>query len=62
MPQKIGGDYSSQEYDSSTRDGIKIGGIVAKKSASLFHILSKIYTVSLEKYHFHVVKAMSLIN
>ena len=41
MPQQIGAGYSSQEYNLSTCDGVKIGGVVAKKLALLFHILPK---------------------
>ena len=52
MRQQIGGGCYSQEYDSSTCDGVKIGGVVVEKFASLFHILSKIHTVSLVKIPF----------
>ena len=41
MTQKIGGECFSREYDSSTRNIVKIGGVIAEKLASLFHIRSK---------------------
>ena len=49
MPQKIGGGCFSQEYGSSTHDDVKIGVVVAKKLALLFHIPSRIHTVVLNK-------------
>ena len=45
MPHQIGLGCSSWEYNSSTCDGVKIGGVVAKKLASLFHNPSKNHTV-----------------
>ena len=62
MLQKIGGGCSLQGYGSSTRDGVEIGGVVADKFASLFHIASKNHTVCFNKNHFHAVKALGLIN
>ena len=52
MPQKIGRLCSSLEYILSTCNGVKLGGIIAKKLASLFHIPSKIHTVCLDKIPF----------
>ena len=42
MPRKINRDCSSQGYVSSTCDSVEIGGVVADKLVSLFHIPSKI--------------------
>ena len=53
MLQKIGGGCSSQGYDSSTRDGVKIGVVVVNKLASLFYIQSKIHTVHLNQKKSH---------
>ena len=49
MPYEIGGGCSLRGYDSSTRDGVEIGGIVANKLASLLQIPSKSHTFRLRK-------------
>ena len=58
MTQKIGGGCSLRVYNSSTHDNVKIGGVVANKLALLFHILSKIYTVSFNKKSFSRGKSL----
>ena len=58
MPQKIGGGCSSQGCDSSTRDGVEIGGVVADKLVSLFQILLKSHTVRLNKKTFSHGKSL----
>ena len=62
MPQLIGGGSFSRGYHSSTCNGVKIGGIIAKKLAFLFHIQSKSHTVRLNERTVFSVKALSLIN
>ena len=60
--QKIGGGCSLRGYDLSTHDRFKISGVVSKKLASLFHILSRSHPVNFNKKYFHAVKALGLIN
>ena len=59
--QKIRGGCYSRAYDSSSRNSVKVGGIVAKKLASFFRILSKVVQFIFIKCHFHTVKAVGLI-
>ena len=49
MPQKSGGGCYLQLYYLPTREDIEIGGIVAGKLVSLFHIPSRSHTVHLNK-------------
>ena len=55
MPQQIDGGFSSQKYGSSTRIGVKIGGVIAKKLI-FFHIPHKRAYRSFEKYTFSCSK------
>ena len=52
MLQKIGVGCYSRGYNSSTCNSVEIGGVIADKLASLFHILSKSHTVHLNKKTF----------
>ena len=61
MPQQIGGDCYSQGYNSSTCNGVEIGGFVDEKLSSFFHINSKIHTICLNKNQFNVVKSVGTI-
>ena len=58
MQQEIGGGFSLQGCDLSTRDGVEIGGILANKLATLFHIPSKSHTVCLNKKTFSHGKSL----
>ena len=49
MPHQIVRGCSSRVFDSSTPNGVKNGGVVAKKLALLFHILSKSRIICLGK-------------
>ena len=62
MPQQNCGGCYSQVYDSYTRNGVEIGGVVAKKLETFYHIPSKIHKFYLDKNHIHAVNAVSLIN
>ena len=55
MPQQIDGGCSLQEYNSSTCNGVKISGAVAKKSMLPFQIPSKMSYSSFEKNYFFAV-------
>ena len=57
-PQQIGGGCSLRGYNSSTRNGNEIGGVVSTKLASLFHIPSKSHTVCLNKKTFSHGKSL----